>query len=69
MIFKLIIHEYLEKKNIIPTYFYDKNNSSIFNKNLRVKLKYFGDKNITTDDYISTFYLNILEPFITNNSY
>ena len=71
MIYKTIIKKHIlnltndhKDTNTIPTYYYDKNNFKIFDKKLHTT------QNINdSSHYFTTFYVNILEPFITNNSY
>ena len=71
MIYKLLIKKYVlnvskdhKDTNTIPTYTYDKDNFKIFNKKLHTTQKLSDSSH-----YITTFYLNKLEPFITNDKY
>ena len=71
MIYKLLIKKYIlnidnnhKHTNTIPTYNYDKNNYKIFNKKLHTTQK-FND----SSHFLTTFYLNKLEPFLTNEKY
>ena len=50
--------------NTIPSYFYDKNNFRIFGKKLHTTQS-IND----SSHYLTTFYVNILQPFISNDSY
>jgi len=71
MIYKLLFKKYIinETKdhkytNIIPSYYYEKDNYLIFNKKLHTT------QNIKNSyHYLTTFYYNILDPFKDNEKY
>ena len=69
IIYKLFIKKHVINNNnkyinTIPTYYYDDNNPKIFNKKLHTTQSINN-----TYHYLTTFYYNILEPFISNISY